>query len=94
MSSCHALHTCLPFLNKCVHCSLPPVTSKALIDELKDLLETIRRGSECDARAAARSAHGRLIRLHKQKVQGLAVIAFSKRPQPNVRTAAVYAMSH
>jgi hypothetical protein len=54
------------------------VIAKVVIQELKRLLETIRRNTDLQAREAAAVAQGALARLHKLKAQASALYQLGK----------------
>jgi len=59
--------------------------------KLKELLDTIRSGTDLDARTAAGIAQLSLSHLHKLKVQAVALIAVSKPRRPPLRCLATIA---
>lgn len=61
-------------------------TTKAMIQELKLLLETIRSDADTEARAAAGKAEVGLQRLHKLKKQAMAINSLTRpKPAPKAR---------
>jgi len=54
------------------------VIAEVVIAELKALLEKIRRNTDLQAREAAVAAQDALARLHKLKVQAVAIVGLAK----------------